>query len=152
LQTHPLCAAYKTHAREFFTVKLRAYSCRGSWAGMSLPLAATAPEQGMIASLTRASIRVTAARDFWRKQPAAEQSLANAQGCLLATGIGEAPLLRQATFTLWESAAAMDAYARHGAHLQAIKASRAGQHFSESMFVRFVPDELRGVFKGVQYG
>ena len=68
--------------------------------------------------------------------------------CLLAMGLGEAPLLRQATFSLWDSAAAMDAYARTGAHLDAIRAAWKHQFFSESMFVRFVPLQLQGQWKG----
>ena len=42
----------------------------------------------------------------------------------------------------------MNAYARAGAHMEAIKASLSGQHFSESMFVRFRPISPRGVWKG----
>jgi spheroidene monooxygenase len=46
----------------------------------------------------------------------------------------------------------MDAYARSGAHLQAIRASVAGAHFSESMFVRFIPEGLQGTWKGQFHG
>jgi spheroidene monooxygenase len=42
----------------------------------------------------------------------------------------------------------MDHYARSGAHLTAIKAAHQGQYFSESMFVRFKPLHLQGVWKG----
>jgi spheroidene monooxygenase len=59
------------------------------------------------------------------------------QGCRLAVGLGEAPLLRQATFSLWDSTAAMDAYARSGAHLEAIRHAYRDHYFTESMFVRF---------------
>ena len=81
-------------------------------------------------------------------QPAAERALGTAQGVLLAVGIGEAPLLRQATFTIWESVAAMDRYARSGAHREAIEAARNGGFFSESMFVRFVAYGAQGSWKG----
>ena len=67
-------------------------------------------------------------------------------------GLGEAPLLRQATFSVWENQAAMDAYARSGAHHQAIRASLQGNWFSESMFVRFVPLRITGIWKGRRYG
>ena len=79
------------------------------------------------------------------------RSRAEAQGGLLAVGLGEAPLLRQATFTVWDSIASMDGYARTGAHMDAIRASREGSYFSESMFVRFVPEDLRGTWKGRTY-
>jgi hypothetical protein len=69
-------------------------------------------------------------------------------GCLISAGVGEAPILRQATFTIWESQAAMDAYARSGAHLAAIKSAMQGQYFSESMFVRFQPFDATGTWKG----
>jgi spheroidene monooxygenase len=102
--------------------------------------------------LTRASIHPLRALAFWRKAPPAEASLAQAPGCLLAAGLGEAPVLRQATFSIWDSVAAMDAYARSGAHLAAIQAAHREGYFSESMFVRFVPLAMQGRWKGVVYG
>ena len=147
LERSPVSTAYRTHARELFSVKLRAFSSRGSWSGRTMPVSVAAPEQGPIAALTRASIRPARAWRFWQKAPPAERDLAAAPGCLLAAGLGEAPLLRQATFSLWEGVGRMDAYARSGAHLEAIKAAHQGGYFSESMFVRFVPYAARGAWK-----
>ncbi len=140
--------AWRRRAREHFSVRLRAYSSRGSWSGKRFEIAAEPPREGPIAALTRASIRPTRALRFWRMEPDAERDLEAARGCLLAAGVGEAPLLRQATFSVWESVAAMDAYARTGAHLAAIRASAAGAFFSESAFVRFVPYDARGTWRG----
>ena len=67
-------------------------------------------------------------------------------------GLGEAPLLRQATFSLWRDAKAMDAYARNGAHQAAIQAAWQHRFFSESMFVRFTPIAVQGSWKGRFYG
>jgi spheroidene monooxygenase len=152
LASSDFLAGYRVRSSEQLTVKLRVCSSRGSWSGHALEAGAPGPETGPIASLTRASIRPAAALRFWRKAPPAERALAAAPGCLLAVGLGEAPLLRQATFSLWESAAAMDAYARSGAHLEAIRAAYGERYFSESMFVRFVPVEVRGVWKGRRLG
>jgi spheroidene monooxygenase len=66
-------------------------------------------------------------------------------------GLGEAPLLRQATFSLWRDQAAMDGYARSGAHLQAIRAAAQDDHLKESMFVRFVPLSIAGSWKGRRF-
>ena len=140
--------ALRSRASEWFCCRLRAYSSRGSWAGAPLPVSIDSPALGPVASLTRASIRPTRAAAFWRMQPAAERSLAGAQGVQLAVGIGEAPVLRQATFTIWESVADMDRYARSGAHRDAIEAARSGHFFSESMFVRFVVEATQGSWKG----
>lgn len=148
LEHSKVIAAYRKRAREFFSCKLSAYSCKGSWSGIAIPVEAQAPPSGPIAALTRASIRPSKASAFWRNSPPAELSLAKAQGCLIAVGLGEAPILRQATFSIWESVEAMNAYARTGAHMEAIKASVNGRHFSESMFVRFQPIAPRGIWKG----
>lgn len=142
---------YRDRAREFFTAKLAAYSAKGSWSGSTISVDAQEPKNGPIAALTRASIKPTKAAQFWKRSPPAEDSLAKAQGCLLAVGLGEAPIFRQATFSIWESLDAMNAYARTGAHLEAIKASLGGGHFSESMFVRFKPIAPTGVWKGRQF-
>jgi hypothetical protein len=144
-------AGYRAHARELCVVLLRVCSCRGSWSGASLQVTAELPADGPVVSLTRASIRPSRARQFWRMQPASEVSLHAAPGVLMATGVGEAPLLRQATFTLWESVAAMNAYARSGAHQAAIQAAYGGQYFSESMFARFVPIQITGTWQGKRY-
>lgn len=151
LDASALVQAYRDHAREYLEVRLRPYSCRGSWDGVRFEPGVPPPLHGPIAGLTRASIRPSLARQFWSKAPPAERSLAAAHGCLLAAGLGEAPLLRQATFTVWDSLASMDGYARTGAHMEAIRAARDGNYFSESMFVRFVPEGLRGTWKGRSY-
>ncbi len=143
---------YRAHAAELMTIKLRATSCRGSWSGTSVSVTAAAPASGPLAALTRASIRLPKAATFWSLAPATQTSLETAQGCRLAVGLGEAPLLRQATFSVWDSVAAMDAYARQGAHMEAIRVAAREGFFSETMFVRFVPLQMRGVWKGVHHG
>jgi len=147
-----MAKSYASRSLEFCTAKLRAYSCKGTWSGQHIDVTATEPDFGPIATLTRASIRPSRARAFWRMQPASEVSLNSAADCLLATGVGEAPFFRQATFSLWGSVQAMDRYARSGAHLAAIRAAYEGRFFSESMFVRFVPLSLSGQWRGRHYG
>lgn len=149
----PLLNSYRARSDELCIVKLRAWSSRGSWGGQPLPVSAIQPARDApVAALTRASIRTTRALRFWRRAPAAQASLDAAPGCRLAAGLGEAPLLRQATFSIWDNVAAMDAYARSGAHLEAIHAAQREQHFSESMFVRFSVLSIQGRWKGVQHG
>ncbi len=152
IDSSPLVAHYRDRSDECLTLTLRPSNARGSWDGMTLqsgiPIAADAP----LAALTRASIRPLAAPAFWHYAPAAQSDLADADGCELAIGLGEAPLLRQATFSLWRNAAAMDAYARSGAHQKAIRAAWQQRFFSESMFVRFEPLALQGCWRGRRYG
>ena len=51
-------------------------------------------------------------------------------------GLGEAPVLRQCTFSLWRDVGAMTDYARGGAHGTAAQAAMRNDYFTESMFVR----------------
>jgi spheroidene monooxygenase len=147
-----LVAAYRERAQESLHALLRATSCRGSWGGVSLAVTASADAAAPVASLTRASIRTRHASAFWRHAPAAQDGVRQAPGCRLAVGLGEAPLLRQATFSLWDNAAAMDAYARSGAHRQAIEGAWRHHWFSESMFVRFAAIDLQGQWQGRHHG
>jgi spheroidene monooxygenase len=152
IDTSPVLRAYRGHADEALIAVLRVGSCRGSWSGTVLEVSVTLPPDVPLVSLTRASIRAKHAREFWRLAPPAEQALESVPGCRLAVGLGEAPVLRQCTVSLWDDMAAMDAYARHGAHQQAIRAAYAGHYFSESMFARFLPLRIDGVWKGQRYG
>jgi hypothetical protein len=151
-QGAPVMHAYRDHARESLVALLRATSCRGRWGGASLAVTAPPQADAPMAALTRASIRLRHAAAFWRHAPATHDGIARAEGCRLAVGLGEAPLLRQATFSLWDSAQAMDAYARSGAHLAAIAGAYQQGWFSESMFVRFAPIEISGQWHGKTYG
>ena len=174
LQRSSQVTAYLDHAEAAFAAQLAPLSCRGAWSGFTFrPLpptpndaraetaAVVAPSQAPVAgdrnrvmpvaSLTRASIRPLKASAFWAQSPEAEADLAHAPGCQLAVGLGEAPLLRQATFSLWKDQAAMDAYARSGAHQRAIQAAYGRGFFSESMFVRFRPVGLYGQWNGLSF-
>jgi spheroidene monooxygenase len=151
-ENSPVLKQYQDHASEYFCVSLQTYSSKGTWAKQTMQVTHPAPKSGPIAGITRASIKFSKAPAFWSKAPPAELSLAQASGCLLAAGLGEAPYLRQATFTMWESQEAMDQYARSGAHLAAIQSAFAGAFFSESMFTRFIPIRPQGVWRGKHYG
>jgi heme-degrading monooxygenase HmoA len=152
-RTHSkLVQAYMNHSREFFAVSLNAFSTRGSWANTQLDITAKAPVSGPIASLTRASIKPLKANAFWKKAQPAEASINQSEGVILSAGLGEAPYLRQATFTIWEDETALNTYAQQGAHLAAIKAAYGQQYFSESMFTRFTPSDMEGTWRGKHYG
>jgi spheroidene monooxygenase len=128
----------RERAQESWLGLMRATSARGSWGGVGLAPSAAPRPGAPVAALTRASIRPRWAARFWRHSPPAQAGLAQAAGCRLAVGLGEAPVLRQATFSLWDDQAAMDAYARSGAHATAIQGAWREGWFSEWMFARLV--------------
>ena len=148
-ESSSILKAYQGHAHEFFLASVQAYSSRGSWSGFSMSCANTNPPvNGPIASLTRASIRPSKARQFWAKAKPAEEAIARVSGKILTAGVGEAPYLRQATFTIWDNAQSLEQYAQQGAHLSAIKAAYGQAYFSESMFTRFRVIKAQGIWQG----
>lgn len=168
----PAVQAYRSRARECWTGVLSVQSARGHWdkqawqasSAQALGLSGEKqdkgehadPGQGLdgrphsapFAVLTRASIVPTKAMAFWRYAPAAQADLGQAPGCLLAMGLGEAPLVRQCTFSLWQDTAAMLQYARQGAHQVASAAAYKHQFFSESLFVRMQVLQMAGIWQG----
>ncbi|WP_295519267.1 hypothetical protein [Limnohabitans sp. Rim8] len=158
----PAVQAYRERARECWTGVLTVQSARGHWdkqiwqtssseamGDQSLVQASmTAQPAAPFAVLTRASIIPTKAMAFWRYAPAAQADLDKSPGCLLAMGLGEAPLVRQCTFSLWQDTAAMLNYARQGAHQVASAAAYKHQFFSESLFVRMQVLQMAGVWQG----
>ena len=154
--------AYRDRARECWTGVLSVQSARGHWdkqawqasssEALGEPLQAQGSDHvqptGPFAVLTRASIVPTKAMAFWRYAPAAQADLGKSPGCLLAMGLGEAPLVRQCTFSLWQDTAAMLQYAHQGAHQLASAAAYKHQFFSESLFVRMQVLQMAGVWLG----
>ena len=131
----PAVQAYRSRARECWAGVLSVQSARGHWdkqawqASSAQAMGVHAQTPGPVAVLTRASIMPTKAMAFWRYAPAAQADLNQAPGCLLAMGLGEAPLVRQCTFSVWQDTAAMLQYAHQGAHQQASAAAYKHQFF-----------------------
>ena len=158
---------YRERARECWAGVMAVTSARGQWDqqawGLSdahsqalsarwqqrLPMAT---EDRPLAVLTRASIHPAKAAAFWRHAPATQASLQAAEGCLLSMGLGEAPLVRQCTFSLWQDESVMLRYAREGAHQQASAAAYKSGFFSESMFVRMRVLRMAGTRMGRYFG
>lgn len=149
--------AYRNRSRECWTGVMVVQSGRGhwdkqAWQTSSAEALGQSPEpKGPFAVLTRASILPSKAMAFWRYAPAAQADLKQASGCLLAMGLGEVPLVRQCTFSLWKDTAAMLAYAQQGAHQAASAAAHKHQFFSESLFVRMQVLEMAGVWQGQSF-
>lgn len=171
----PAVQSYRSRARECWTGVMSVQSAKGLWDKQAWQ--ASSPEslgsrskgngegegegegegdneaapRAPFAVLTRASIVPTKAMAFWRYAPAAQADLGQADGCLLAMGLGEAPLVRQCTFSLWQDTASMLNYARQGAHQVATAAAYKHQFFSESLFVRMQVLHMAGVWMGRSY-
>ncbi|MFC4427310.1 hypothetical protein [Deinococcus navajonensis] len=136
------------------TYVLRPVRWRGQWGGVD-PFGESGPPEpdgpaaaqpaGPVAVLTRASIRPSRLLSFWRAVPAAQLPLRDQPGLLFAVGVGEVPLLHQATFSVWRSAEDMKAFAYgSAAHRQVIARTQQEHWYREELFARFTVLEFRG--------
>lgn len=151
LQTSGIMDAYRQHLDEEYTIYMRPFRSQGYWGGSNpfLPLEPAESNDGPLAVLTRASIRLGALPAFWRHGARTSQDVAAAPGLLAAVGLGELPFIRQATFSLWESEQAMRQYAYQTSnHQQVIRKTRAQQWYWEELFARFRILSASGSWKG----
>lgn len=125
---------------ESCTLRLAYAGGHGSWSG-TFPFAEDTPgpdHEGPVAVLTRATIRLRRLVSFYRATPAMNNALADQQGLIRSVGVGEWPLGRLATFSIWRDTAAMAGFAYHpGDHADVVRRTRSEGWFSEEMFVRF---------------
>lgn len=161
---HPLWQAYQSRAAETWTAHLGPLKAHGRWDGAApfdYPADAPPAAGGPVAVLTRASIRWWKTPRFWRYVAPTSAAVAGAPGVALAIGLGELPVVRQATFSVWRSAAAMQQYAYHDArHREAMRLTRQENWYGEELFARFQVlasagtvdgrDPLAGLFAGGQ--
>lgn len=140
-------------AVETATLRLRPLWSRGSWDGYSLGAPATRTRvttSGPLLMLTRSSLRASRAARFYRAVTPIATDIKTAEGLRVAFGIGEAPLLRQGTISIWTSAEAMAAFARSSAaHLDAVRATGSVGWYDEELFAGLAIDSAEGSIDGV---
>jgi hypothetical protein len=154
LKSSPVAARWRREARESWQVRLTPLTSRGRWGGVE-PFGpgiggTPGPDPGgPVAVLTRASIRPSRLVPFYRSVPEVDRLLREQDGCLASVGVGEWPLARQATFSLWRDAGAVRDFAYRGhAHRGVVGRTRAENWYSEELFARFVPYGSEGTWNG----
>ena len=137
---------------ETWTIFLEPIEGHGKWDGQEPfgELPKQSDYDGIIATLTRATIRLNKLKSFWKNVAGVANEMAGAQGFISSVGIGEVPYIKQATFSIWQSKEAMKqfAYKMHQ-HKEVIQKTRKEKWYSEDMFVRFKPLKSLGTIKGV---
>ncbi|MFN8347515.1 MAG: spheroidene monooxygenase [Spirosomataceae bacterium] len=142
---------YLERTEESYTLQLSPLQSHGRWDGQNpfVVDAPSPPSAGPLAVLTRARIRTRRLLSFWRHVPDTYRAMQTAKGLLLAVGVGEVPVVRQATISIWESAEAIRAFAyQNGFHKEVIKKTRQQQWYREELFARFVPVATAGSYLG----
>ena len=136
---------------EKWEIILRPIEGHGYWDGKACfgELPKNSPYSGPIAVLTRASIRPGKLKRFWKHVDAVAKSLQTSPGFITSVGIGEWPWIKQATLSIWQDKASMQAFAyRMQEHAHVVRKTRQEHWYSEDLFVRFIPLESWGSLKG----
>ncbi|MDQ1104882.1 hypothetical protein [Nocardioides zeae] len=150
----PVLRSWSRASHEELRVAMSPLRSRGRWSRREpfepvAPVATAPVGTGLVASITRARLRPTRALSFWRAVPPVVEDLAATPGLRLALGIGEAPIGLQGTFSLWDSDAALRAFA-HGsaAHRSAVRRTEPERWYAEELFARLAVLDVEGTYEG----
>ena len=146
----PVVRSWRRIAEEEWTARLRPLSARGRWSGRE-PFGRPTPDRwtGPVAALTRARLVPRRALAFWRAVPPVSADLHAVPGMRFALGIGEAPIGLQGTFSVWQSAAALNAFAYERApHADVVARTPREEWYAEELFARFAVLATTGTLGG----
>lgn len=137
---------------ETFTILLAPFEGHGLWDGKKVfgEFREKSAYNGLMATLTRATIRINKLKYFWENVAPVAAKMSQAKGFISSVGIGEVPWIKQATFSIWETTTDMKAFA-YGMkeHADVIKKTRQQNWYTEEMFVRFKITGYHGTIKGI---
>ena len=142
---------WRRFADEEWVTRLEPLAARGRWSGRE-PFGTPAPRpwDGPVAAITRARLVLRRAARFWAAVPPVSADLHRTPGLRLAVGIGEAPLGLQGTFSIWDSSAALNAFAYRGdAHTAVVARTPTEGWYAEELFARFAVRSATGTVDGV---
>ncbi|MGV1035774.1 MAG: monooxygenase [Candidatus Nanopelagicales bacterium] len=128
---------------------LEPVSSHGSWSG-SKPFDPVnrRPPSGAVAAITRARVKPSLWRTFARAIPPVAAQAGTSPGLRVSTGIGEAPVGLQGTFTVWDSNSSLRNFAYGQVHQAAINQTAEVGWYSEELFARFAVISAQGTFCG----
>ena len=160
---------HRAGLRESWHVKLRGAGGHGAWRGVDVPklLQTTLVQPTMsdssgqvtassagdadtpLAIITRADVRLRAWRTFSAAARVVDRELHATDGLVAVVAVGEAPILRLGTFSVWRDHDTMRTFAtRRPDHVAVVQRTRAEQWYGEEMFARFVPYWSTGTWDG----
>lgn len=150
MRTNPVFSQLKQKSKEQWTVFMRTLMSHGSWEGIN-PFAGKeqVDEDAPVCVLTRATIKANKLWQFWQFVPQVSRSVGQQEGRRFSVGVGELPLIQQATFSIWDSSRAMKAYAYSSKfHKEVVRKTRSLAWYKEELFARFTPYAEEGTWQG----
>lgn len=138
-------------ADEAWHVRLRGAGGHGAWRGTRVldELQPATGDGGPVVIVTRADVRARSWRPFRTAGIPVSAELQDADGLLAVVGIGEAPVGRLGTFSVWRDLAAARAYATGAPrHREVVERTRREHWYGEELFARFEPYDSTGSWDG----
>ena len=118
-------------------IKIDPYNYIGSWNGINPFKNKSSYKKGKIVVLTRARVRLNKLVNFFVNTSLAAKSINSKKGAEYYKGVGELPIIEQATISIWKSEQSMKDYAYSDKnHLKIINKARKNKWYSEELFVR----------------
>lgn len=135
---HPVFLDFKEKSKYYQNIFLESLSSHGKWDGQEPFENPKKKTEGKIVVITRAKIKLSKIWQFWRFVRPASKDMKGKDGLIFSVGIGEVPLIQQATFSVWENTEKMTQYAyKSKQHQQVIQKTREVGWYSEELFARF---------------
>ena len=118
-------------------LKIDPYSFKGTWNGKNPFQNNSSYKNGQMAVITRARVKLKKLFNFLISTSIAAKSIKTHEGAEYYKGIGELPIIEQATLSIWETEEKMKSYAYSNEnHLKIINKARKNKWYSEELFVR----------------
>ena len=153
MDTDPQYAAFAARA-EITTHHFEPVRKKGTWDRQD-PFVTGPPLEAheRLAVLTRAGIRTRRLYEFWQHVPESSRAILNRPGLLFSKGVGELPVVQQATVSIWENREAMLDFAyRDKTHREIIQKTHRRGWYHEEMFVEFRVREMGGAVSSKIFG
>jgi hypothetical protein len=147
----PVPAGWRRVADEEWGARLEPLAARGLWSRQEpFGRPEARPWHGPVAAVTRARLVLRRAARFWAAVPRVSADLHRSPGLRVALGIGEAPVGLQGTFSVWDSTAALNAFAyRRAPHAAVVQRTERERWYAEELFARFAVRSTWGTLDGV---
>jgi hypothetical protein len=146
-------------ADELWSVRLRSAGGHGAWRGVDVlgllepaegPVDESSASGSPVVIITRADVHRRSWRAFRAAGPAVSAELNAADGLLAVVGIGEAPVGRLGTLSVWRSLADAQAFAADSPHhREVMRRTRTEGWYGEELFARFEPFHATGIWNGI---
>ncbi len=150
-ETSELINLYQYHADSLCCLYLKSITVHGFWSKQQpFKTHSDLSENPIgVAIITRASIKTSQLKRFWRYVPKAQRPIANADGLVYTKGFGEFPIWEMATLSLWKDMNFAKAYAyKSQEHRKAISMTRQYNWYKEELFSRFQVYKVKGQWQG----